>query len=243
MATSAPSRSSTSPPSPVSWSRTREQPKRAPREAPRLCRRGRALRHRRLEGVRGVREPSRRCRRGAHATERRRPRGDPRTCSKPDQRTTVATALRARIDEKLGEGETDGQRHREGFKRVAAQLMLSAFQVEKLKAMKKELLRRQAAPAPEPRRAGRAGGRLRGRRLPHRPRRLPRQRSPRILRDQVAHSRQAHRQRAVSAHAQQRDLLADLIKDGPYKVLLGEKAAGHIWRAPECWLADPYAGT
>jgi hypothetical protein len=57
-----------------------------------------------------------------------------------DQRSAVAAALRTQIDEKLGRGDRDHRRHRDGFKRFASHLMLSKLQMDKLETLKKELV-------------------------------------------------------------------------------------------------------
>ena len=137
----------------------------------------------------------------------------------PTQRAAIAVELRRRIEEQY---RSQAERHdRRGFERVAAHLMLSALQVEQLKRIKQELV----------------GNRQRLH--PSRDELLElatafetddfataldtfREKKTRLLRARFTEaSRRTDAVLGIFTPAQ-RDLLADLIQEGPQKVLLGE---------------------
>jgi hypothetical protein len=156
-----------------------------------------------------------RMRRGADAL------GEVHALLEPEQRAAVAVELRRRIDEKFRARAEQRQRH--GFNRLASHLMLSTLQIDQLKAIKKELLDDKE--------------RLR----PSREQLLElvsafetddfetaltsfQEKKAGVLRKHVARAgRRTETVLGVFTPAQ-RELLADVIKDGPRKVLLGQRA-------------------
>jgi Spy/CpxP family protein refolding chaperone len=139
----------------------------------------------------------------------------------PEQRSAVATALRAQIEKRLG--QRDGQqRHREGFRRFASQLMLSKLQLAQLEAIKTELLgeKQQLHPTREELFAlvdafegdgfGTALGAFRAKKAI-------------VLRARIASAGKRTDTVLSILTREQRELLADLILEGPHKVLFGEE--------------------
>lgn len=139
----------------------------------------------------------------------------------PAQRAAVATALRARIVEKLGPGRHDEKRRREGIQRLASHLMLTTLQIDELRAMKKELLgeKQRLRPSREELlelmdafegddfRTALNGFRAK---------------KAKVLRAHVARAGKRTESVLSLLTAEQRELLADLIQHGPRKLLLGD---------------------
>lgn len=140
----------------------------------------------------------------------------------PEQRAEVAGALRARLDERFGARKI-AEKKRDGFQRFALYLVLSPKQTDELLALKKELIgdKRELRPSRDEIYAlvdafegedfGAALDTLQ-------------EGKSKMLRARVA--RAGERTDAVLGifTHQQRELLADLILEGPRKVLLGDAA-------------------
>lgn len=142
----------------------------------------------------------------------------------PEQRKAVAEALRAHIAEKFGRDRRDDPRQREGVRRFASYLMLSSLQLDKLALVKKELLgeRQELHPSREELLElvdAFEGEDFRAALLAFR------EKKSQLLRERVA--RAGERTDAVLSifTPPQRELLADLILEGPRKVLFGEEFA------------------
>ncbi len=144
----------------------------------------------------------------------------------PAQRVAVAAALRARIDAHFGPRRAN-LRERKGFKRVATYLVLSTFQLDKLEAIKKELLgeKKQLRPSRDELLA--LANAFEG---DHFSAALETFRAGKIaiLREHVARAGQRTDTVLSVFTPQQRDLLADLIVKGPREVLLGEAAQPRV---------------
>jgi hypothetical protein len=142
----------------------------------------------------------------------------------PDQRARVATALRAHIDEKFGKRPDHEKRHRDGFKRVASHLMLSTLQIDKLEALKQQLLgeKQRLRPNREELLAlvdAFEGESFRAALNEFQDKKLA------ILREHVADAGERTDSALSILSPEQRVLLADLIQDGWRKVILGKDAA------------------
>jgi Spy/CpxP family protein refolding chaperone len=139
----------------------------------------------------------------------------------PEQRSAVAVALRVHLEQKLGEREGT-KRQRDGFKRFASHLMLSKLQLDQLETIKRELIgeRQQLHPSPEELFAlvdafegedfGPALDAFRAKKGV-------------VLRARVASAGKRTDSVLSIFTREQRELLADLILDGPRKVLLGDE--------------------
>jgi Spy/CpxP family protein refolding chaperone len=136
---------------------------------------------------------------------------------KPDQRKAVAAALRARIDEKYGHRHR-GRHH--GFGRLASYLMLSQRQVDELESMKKQLFGEKKHLRPSRAELLALVDAFKGDNFDSA---LEAFRADKlaILRDRVAQAGQRTDTLLAIFTPEQRDLLADLILQGPEKVLLG----------------------
>lgn len=138
----------------------------------------------------------------------------------PEQRKAVGTALRAQVEERFAQ-RRGSKRMREGFDRAAAYLMLSTFQVDKLKEMQKELFGETERLRPsraevlalvdafegEDFRSALDGLRVS---------------KTALLRKRIARASERTETALTLLTAEQRDLLADMIQEGPRKVLFGE---------------------
>jgi Spy/CpxP family protein refolding chaperone len=139
----------------------------------------------------------------------------------PEQRASVAAELRQRIIDKYG--APDDGRHKQSFKRVAAHLMLSAVQLDKLKLIRERLVgeKKELHPSRDEllglvdafegtdfRKAVDAF---------HAEKRL-------IMRDHFAHAGENTDAVLSILTPGQRELLADLIDQGPRRVLMGDEA-------------------
>ncbi len=145
----------------------------------------------------------------------------------PDQRAAVADGLRARLDERFAETKKDHEaRHRNGFARFASHLVLSEKQVDELAAARKELM--GDADKLRPSREEMYGLVDAFASDDVRPAMdALHARVSRVLRARVARaSDRADSVLSIFTPAQ-RDLLADLILEGPSKMILGEAAADH----------------
>jgi hypothetical protein len=141
-----------------------------------------------------------------------------------DQRAAVATVLRARIDEKFGPRPDHDKRKQTGFKRVAGHLMLSTFQLDKLKAMKKELLgeKQELRPSREELHGlvdAFEGDDFRTALNAFHIKKVG------ILRAKVAKAGERTDTVLNVFTKEQRELIADMILEGPRKVLLGDQPA------------------
>jgi hypothetical protein len=143
----------------------------------------------------------------------------------PDQRTMVAAALRARLDEKFGRARAEDTaqvaRRRDGVGRFVTHLALSTFQVDQLMAIKKELVGDGQKLRPSRDELGALVDAFEGDDFRTALDALH-ERKAKLLRAHVA--RVGDRTDTVLSifTPEQRDLLADLILDGPSKVLYGE---------------------
>lgn len=141
----------------------------------------------------------------------------------PEQRIAVADALRARLDERFGPKPQRDKRHKSGFERVASHLLLSTAQIDQLMAIKKELIgdKRELRPSRDELYAlvDAFEGEDFGAALDafHADK-------SRILQARIAHAGEKTDSVLSIFTPEQRELLADLILDGPKKVLLGEPA-------------------
>lgn len=141
----------------------------------------------------------------------------------PAQRSAVAIKLRAHVAEQLG-APRDTKRREEGFKRFANELMLSTLQVEKLRTMKTELLGETQRLRPTAEEAyalidAFEGDDFRTALNAYRAKKLA------ILEKRVESAGQRTNSVLSIFTAEQRTLIADLILEGPKKVLLGEPGA------------------
>lgn len=148
----------------------------------------------------------------------------------PDQRAAVAENLRARLDAAIeARAERREQMEREdrrpdGLQRLASYLVLSPKQVEELQAIQKELLgeKKKLRPTADELHAlidafegedfGEALDDLHEEKM-------------RVLRARVARAGEKADTVLAVFTAEQRELLADLILEGPTKLLLGQEAA------------------
>ena len=139
-----------------------------------------------------------------------------------EQRAAVADVLREHIADRFGH-HRDGARHEEGFKRFAAHLMLSALQIDKLKAMRTELLgeRKRLRPSEDELLAlvdAFEGEDLRPAVETFQAGKLA------IMRERMAEAGERADSVLSIFTPGQRELLADLIEEGPSKVLFGDEA-------------------
>jgi Spy/CpxP family protein refolding chaperone len=141
----------------------------------------------------------------------------------PDQRVAVADALRARLDERFGPKPSRDKRYKSGFDRVASHLVLSTAQIDQLMAIKKELIgdKRELRPSRDELYAlvdafeGEDFG--------------PALDAFHADKSRILHARIARAGERTDTvlsifTPEQRELLADLILEGPEKVLLGDAA-------------------
>jgi hypothetical protein len=139
----------------------------------------------------------------------------------PAQRVAVADALHARIAEKRAERERD----KSGFKRVAAHLMLSAMQVDKLKALRDNIGSEPQRLHPRRREVAALIDAFKTEAFADSIEQFEADKRA-ILRERLADGRQ-HADTAMAILSDgQRDLLADLIERGPKAVLLEERSDG-----------------
>ncbi len=143
---------------------------------------------------------------------------------RPDQRAAVATALRARIEEKFG--PRDERRHQDGFKRFASHLALTTLQIDKLKAIAKELHneKKQLRPSRDELLAlvdAFEGENFRSALNDFRDKKRV------ILRERMRDAGKRTDSVLAIFTPEQRELIADLIVRGPRKVLLGQDAEVH----------------
>jgi Spy/CpxP family protein refolding chaperone len=142
---------------------------------------------------------------------------------RPDQRAAVAAALRARIEKKFGPRDDAKGRHQDGFKRVASHLMLSTLQIDKLKAVAKELHneKKQLRPTRDELLAlvdAFEGENFRSALNDFREKKRV------ILRERMRDAGKRTDSVLAIFTPEQRELVADLIVRGPRKVLLGQDA-------------------
>lgn len=144
----------------------------------------------------------------------------------PEQRQAVAAALSVKIEEKHGRlraGERDA-RQRDGFRRVASHLMLSSLQIDKLVAIKQELVGKKEELRPSREELLALVAAFESEDFASALQEL-REKKSRILRERVK-SASERTDSVLSVFTQeQRELLADLILEGPEKVLFGEDRA------------------
>ncbi|GMV12556.1 MAG: hypothetical protein HS104_41805 [Polyangiaceae bacterium] len=141
-----------------------------------------------------------------------------------DQRKAVAVALRARIADKFGRGPRDEKRQREGFRRFASHLMLSSLQIDKLEAAKQELFGEREKLRPSREELLELVEAFEGEDFPAALLAF-RQKKSKVLRERVARAGERTDSVLTIFTPEQRELLADLIVDGPRKVLFGEEIA------------------
>lgn len=141
-----------------------------------------------------------------------------------DQRKAVAVALRAHIADRFGRGPRDEKRQREGFRRLAAHLMLSSLQVDKLEAARQELFGEREELRPGRQELLGLVEAFEGEDFPAALLAF-RQKKSKVLRERVARAGERTDSVLTIFTPEQRELLADLIVDGPRKVLFGEEIA------------------
>jgi Spy/CpxP family protein refolding chaperone len=141
-----------------------------------------------------------------------------------EQRTAVAKALRARINEKFDRKRDGDGRYGDGLKRLAAQLTLSTLQIDKLQAMKKELLGEKERLRPSREELLGLVDAFEGEDFRSALQAFRSKKSA-VLRDRVALAGERTDTVLTVLTPAQRDLLADLMKDGWRKVMLGDQAA------------------
>ncbi len=135
----------------------------------------------------------------------------------PDQRAAVATALRAHIDEKFGKRHD----HEKGFRRYAAELMLTTLQIDKLKAMKKEVFGDKDRLRPSREEVTQLVDAFEGEDFRSALNAFH-DKKTKILKKHVARAGERTDSVLSLLTAAQRDLLADMIQDGPQKVWRGD---------------------
>lgn len=140
----------------------------------------------------------------------------------PDQRSAVARALRARVTERYGPRPANEERQPKRFDRLAQYLFLTSFQLDKLKAAQKELFPERQTVHPSRDELFALVDAFEGDDFRDALNSL-REKKVELLRARV----KAASERATSVLAiftpEQRTLLADLILEGPEKVLLGKE--------------------
>ncbi|MBK7585916.1 MAG: hypothetical protein IPI67_37735 [Myxococcales bacterium] len=141
-----------------------------------------------------------------------------------DQRKAVAVALRARIDEKFGAKRDDAQYKHDGFGRLAKKLVLSRLQIDKLQAMKKELIGEKQQLRPSREELDQLVDAFEGEDFSARLESF-RAKKAKILRARIAEAGERTDSVLGVLSTEQRDVLADLIEGGLYQVLLGHKPA------------------
>lgn len=139
---------------------------------------------------------------------------------KPAQRKAVAAALRARIDEKYG--RLHRGRHHRALQRLASYLMLTPRQVDQLRALRRQLFGEKKHLRPSRAELTALVDAFEGDNFDSA---LEAFRADKlaILRQRVAHAGERTDTLLAIFTPAQRDLLADLILDGPGKVLLGAR--------------------
>lgn len=138
-----------------------------------------------------------------------------------DQRAAVAEALRQRMAERWGHHHHHGKRHKR-FKQIAAYLMLSTYQVDKLKSVRQQLLGKPKRLRPTPEELRQLNDAFEGEDFGEL---LDQFQAGKIeiLRERIA-SAGEHTDTVLSLLTDgQRVLLADLIERGPREVLVGER--------------------
>jgi hypothetical protein len=143
----------------------------------------------------------------------------------PEQRAAVGDALRAYIDEKFGpkpERERE-KRRRDGFQRFAAHLMLSNWQIDKLMEARKELIGEKRDLRPSKEELYALVDAFEGEEFSAAVTEFHAKKS-RLLRARMARAGERTDTVLSIFTPEQRDLLAELIVEGPSKVLLGEEA-------------------
>lgn len=141
----------------------------------------------------------------------------------PEQRKTVAAALRTRIDEKYGAKDAAARGER-GVKRFTKELMLSKLQVDKLKTLRKELFgeKQQLRPSREELHElvnAFEGDDFRTALNSFRAKKAV------VIRSHAASAGKRADSVLTIFTPEQREILADLILHGPRKVLLGDAPA------------------
>jgi Spy/CpxP family protein refolding chaperone len=140
----------------------------------------------------------------------------------PDQRASVAEALRARIDEKFGPKPAKEKHRRDGFKRFVSHLALSSLQVDQLMAIKKELIGDKRELRPDREELYALVDAFEGDHFRAALDEFHAKKS-KILRARVARAGERTDTVLSIFTPEQRELLADLILEGPRKVLFGEE--------------------
>jgi hypothetical protein len=141
----------------------------------------------------------------------------------PEQRSDVADALRIRIDEKFGK-KRDEKRHAKTFQRFASHLVLSKLQIEQLTTIKKELIGEKRELRPSREELTTLVDAFEGEDFRTALNDL-REKKTKILRSKVADAGKRTDSVLSVFTREQRELLADLILEGPAKVLLQKDEA------------------
>jgi hypothetical protein len=138
------------------------------------------------------------------------------------QRKRVAAALRAKLEARFGHSH-GARRHRGAFNRLAAQLMLDKLQLDKLRAIKKELVGERKRLRPSRQELSDLVNAFEGENFPSVLEAF-RVKKSKVLRQRIARAGERTDSVLNVLSPEQRSLLADLIQDGPEKVLLGQQA-------------------
>jgi len=135
----------------------------------------------------------------------------------PDQRKAVAAALRAHVEQQLGPRPGDEQQKRVRIDRFASRLMLSSLQIDKLMAVKKELFGDQSV-HPSREEIYAVVDAFEGEGFGDRLREL-REKKTALLRERARNAGRRSDEVLGIFSPEQRALIADLILEGPRKVL------------------------
>ncbi len=138
------------------------------------------------------------------------------------QRAAVATVLRAEIDKKFGPRPEADKRRKDGIKKFTAQLMLSTFQVDKLKAIKKEMMGEKERLRPTRAELNQLVDAFEGEDF-RTALNAYHAKKVKVLRQHFADAGQRTDTILSVFTPEQRALMADMIQEGPKKVMLGEK--------------------
>jgi hypothetical protein len=136
---------------------------------------------------------------------------------RPEQRAAVAAALRT----ELAARPDAGARSREGFRRLASHLMLSTFQIDKLRAIKRELVEGKQRIAPTRKELLALVDAFEREDFPIALEEL-RAKKVEIFRKRLARAGEQTDAVLQLLTAHQRELLADVIEEGPGKLLGAE---------------------
>lgn len=142
----------------------------------------------------------------------------------PSQRARVAAALRAKLEERFGRKREGEPRRAEGFRRFAAHLVLSNVQIDQLQALQKDLFGEREQLHPSRDELFALVDAFEGENFSAALDDL-REKKSKVLRAKVATAGKRTDTVLSIFTPEQREILAELILDGPRKVLLGDEPA------------------